>query len=129
MSSKKLTCKGPSRWVFIRVYKQEIQSVMLVFSTQLCELLSPNLLSGSTLPPPFPVSKYSIYRYRQCVTGRGVGVLSPVGDNIPQEFNTLYLARFRTYKIARPPQTKILEGRGAQTDKHQPQSPVTGKFF
>jgi hypothetical protein len=42
--------------VFIRVYRQEIQSVMLVFSTQLCELLPSPLLSGSTLPPPpFPV--------------------------------------------------------------------------
>jgi hypothetical protein len=32
--------------------------------------------------------------------------LSPVGDPILQEFNTLYLTRFRTYKISRPPQTK-----------------------
>jgi hypothetical protein len=39
--------------------------------------------------------------------GEGVGVvLSPVGDHILQEINTLYLTRFRTYKIARPPQTK-----------------------
>jgi hypothetical protein len=38
-------------------------------------------------------------------------VLSPVGDNILQEFNTLYLTRFRTFKIARPPQTKTYEGR------------------
>jgi hypothetical protein len=33
----------------------------------------------------------------------------PVGDHIlhiQQEFNTLYLTRFRTYKIARPPKTK-----------------------
>ncbi len=36
----------------------------------------------------------------------GVVVLSPVGDHILQEFNTLNLTRFRTYKIARPPQTK-----------------------
>ncbi len=35
---KKLTCKGTLRQVFIRVYRLEIQSVMLVFSTQLCEL-------------------------------------------------------------------------------------------
>jgi hypothetical protein len=48
--------------------------------------------------PPFPVSKYSIYRH--CVVG---GVLSPVGDHILQEFKTLYLTRFRTYKIAKPP--------------------------
>ncbi len=41
--------------------------------------------------------------YRQCVA---VGVLSCVVDHILQEFNTLFLTRFRTYKIAAPPQTK-----------------------
>jgi hypothetical protein len=35
---KILTCKGTLRQVFIRVYKLVIQPVMLVFSTQLCEL-------------------------------------------------------------------------------------------
>jgi hypothetical protein len=50
-------------------------------------------------------------------------MLSPVGDHILQEFiNTQYLTRFRTYKIATPPQTKSLERRGPQTDKHLPQS-------
>jgi hypothetical protein len=34
-----------------------------------------------------------------CVAGRGWGALSPVGDHILQEFNTLYLIRFRTYKL------------------------------
>ncbi len=33
---KKLTCKGTLRQVFIRVYSLEIQSVMLVLSSQLC---------------------------------------------------------------------------------------------
>jgi hypothetical protein len=43
---------------------------MLVFSTQLCELLPlSNLLSGSPPHPPL------------CVAGRGWGVLSPVGDH------------------------------------------------
>jgi hypothetical protein len=37
---KKFTCKGTLRQVIIRVYRLEILSVMLVFSTQLCELLS-----------------------------------------------------------------------------------------
>ncbi len=32
--------------------------------------------------------------------GGGGGVLSCVGDHILQEFNTLFLNRFRTYKIA-----------------------------
>ncbi len=48
---KKLTCKGTLRQVFIKVFRLEIKSVLLVFSTQLCELLPPPLLSGSTLPP------------------------------------------------------------------------------
>jgi hypothetical protein len=33
--------------------------------------------------------------------------LSCVVDHILQEFNTLFLTRFRTYKISTPPQTKI----------------------
>jgi hypothetical protein len=46
---------------------------MLVFSTQLCELLHSNLLSGSALPPlPLPcVNKYAVYTYTVC-KGRGV---------------------------------------------------------
>ncbi len=53
LSSKKLTCEGTLRQVFIRVYRLAIQWVMLVFSTQLCELLpfSPSLLFNS---PPLP---------------------------------------------------------------------------
>jgi hypothetical protein len=62
------------------------------------------------------------------VAGKGVGVLSPVGDHILQVFNTLYLTRLRIYEIARKPQTKTSEGRGPQTDK-KPQSPFEGKFF
>ncbi len=42
---KKLTCTKTLRQVFIRVYRLEIPSGMLIFSTQLCELLplSPSL--------------------------------------------------------------------------------------
>jgi hypothetical protein len=36
----------------------------------------------------------------------GVGVLSCVVDHILQESNTLFLTRFRTYKIATPTETK-----------------------
>ena len=39
-------------------------------------------------------------------------LLSLVGDHILREFNTVYLTRFRTYKIVRPPQTKTWERRG-----------------
>ncbi len=62
-SSKKLACKGTLRQAFIRVYRLEIvnfsrtvHSVMLVFSTQLCDLYSP--LLPQPLSPwfnsPFP---------------------------------------------------------------------------
>jgi hypothetical protein len=53
-SSKKLTCKGTLRQVFIRDYRLEIQSVMMVFSTQLWELLPSNhsLVHFCPLPPP-----------------------------------------------------------------------------
>jgi hypothetical protein len=35
----KKNCKGALQQLFIRVYRLEIQSIMVVFSTQLCELL------------------------------------------------------------------------------------------
>ncbi len=70
-----------------------------------------NLLSGSPPQPlpRFPKSKYIICR--QCVAGRGWGeVLSCAGDHILQEFNTLFLTRFRNYKTALPPKTENLGG-------------------
>ncbi len=42
-----------------------------------------------------------------CLWG-GVGVLNCTVDHIQQEFYTLFLTRFRTYKIASPPQTKMI---------------------
>jgi hypothetical protein len=62
-------------------------------------------LTSSPLPrvPPFP--KYSIQTVYDC--GGGVGVLKCTVDHILQEFYTLFLPRFRTYKIALPPQTKM----------------------
>ncbi len=50
----KMPCNGTSRHVFIRVYRLEIQSVMLVFSTQLCEPfpLDPSLWLNFPPPPP-----------------------------------------------------------------------------
>ncbi len=64
-----------------------------------CELLPLYLLSDLAHPsPPFP---------KLCVAvGRGGGgrVLSCVVDHILQEFNTLFLTRFRNFKIATPPQ-------------------------
>jgi hypothetical protein len=59
---KTLNCQGNLWQVFIRVYRLEIQSVMLLFSTQLLNSCPCNLLSGSTLPPPPPprVNNYTL---------------------------------------------------------------------
>jgi hypothetical protein len=53
---------------------------------------------------PFPLPPFPIYR--QCVTVGG-GMLKCIVDHILQEFYTLFLTRFRTYKIASPPLTKM----------------------
>jgi hypothetical protein len=93
-----------------------IHSLVCIFDPA-CELLPPwtkelylctlapllYLLSSSSPLPPFPM--YSICR--QFVTVRGGGLLNCAVDHILQEFYTLFLTRFRTYKIATPPQTKI----------------------
>ncbi len=75
---KNLTGKGTLRQVSIRVYRLEMQSVLLVFSIQLCELLPlySNLHSGSPLSP-FLVWFWTLYVYYtriQRVRG-GYGVL------------------------------------------------------
>jgi hypothetical protein len=93
--------------VFNRVCRLEIQSVSFV---SYCPY---NLLSGSP-PPPLPLFQKSKYNYIQtvfCWVGVGGGGLSYGGDHILQKFNTLFLIRFRTSKIATPPQTKTYEGR------------------
>jgi hypothetical protein len=38
-SSENIACKGTLQQVFIRVYRLEIQSIMLALSIQLCKLL------------------------------------------------------------------------------------------
>ncbi len=68
----------------------------------------PSILLSDLPPPPSEVNVQCTV-YRQCVAvgGGGGGVLSCVVDHILQEFNTLFLTRFRAYKIATPPQTKM----------------------
>ncbi len=92
------------RLVLKRVYRLHGDTVSRVgifdFS---CELLPLYLLSY--LPIPLPLPKVNVCRH--CVAVGGGGVLSCVVDHILQEFNTLFLTRFKTYKIATPPQTKI----------------------
>jgi hypothetical protein len=121
----------PSYWFLIPVYRLEIQSVMLVFSTQLRE--PPSTFSLVPLPNPSSPSqsKRTVYKSDSVWLGGG-GVFSCVGDHILPEFNTLFLTRFRIYKIAALPQTKNLGGEGGggnQTDKHLPQSPFPGQFL
>ncbi len=86
-----------------------------VFSTQLvnccphgqrnytCVLLPLYLLSD--LPPPPKLNVHYIQTVCVAVWGGG-GLLKCAVDHILQEFYTLFLTRFRTYKIASPPQTK-----------------------
>jgi hypothetical protein len=80
---------------FIDWKKAEIQSFTLVFSTQLCELPKVKVV------------------YTDCVWLGGGGRVFCVGDHILQEFNTLYLTRFTTYKIALTTPNKNLGGEGA----------------
>ncbi len=75
--------------MFIRVYRLEIQSVMLVFSTPFVNLRpSNNLLTGS--PPPLPC----VNKYR----GGGSGYVESNIQELP--VYTVYLTRFRTYKVS-----------------------------
>jgi hypothetical protein len=80
---------------------------MLIFSTNLVNCCPSTFSLTSPAPPPLPkVNVQYIYTYRRCVAvgGGGGGLLSCFVDHILQEFNTLFLTRFRTYKIATPPQ-------------------------
>ncbi len=75
----------------------------MVFSTTLV-YLPLYLLCDLPLLPPFQ-SKRTVYT--DSVWLWGGGVLSCVVDLILlQEFNALFLTRFRTYKIATPPQNQ-----------------------
>jgi hypothetical protein len=95
-------------WVYRRLEIQSQSCWYFRISTHLCELLPSNLLSGSPLPPPLPKVKVgTVYTDNVLLGGGGGGgVLSCVGDHILQEFNTLFLTKFRTSKIALSPQTK-----------------------
>jgi hypothetical protein len=84
--------------VFNRVYRLEIQSVMLVFSTP--------LVNCCPLPKVNIQIRYIQSTENVWLWGGGYGVLRSVVDNIQQEFNALFLTRFRTYQIATPPHNK-----------------------
>jgi hypothetical protein len=91
-------------WCLIhRVYRLEIQSVMLVFSSPFVNCWP----STFSLTSPLLTVNVQYLHYRQCVAvGGGWRVLNCVVDHILQEFNTLFLTRFKTYKIATSLQTK-----------------------
>ncbi len=82
-----------------------------------CELLPP-MDEGTILvyccPSTFSLTYSSLpkvnvqYIHTVCGCGGGGGVLSCVADHILQEFNTLFLTRFITYKSATQPQAKII---------------------
>ncbi len=60
-------------------------------------------------PPPSPLLKLNVQYilYTDSVWLGGWGLLNCTVYHILQEFYTLFLTRFRTYKIASPPQTKM----------------------
>jgi hypothetical protein len=97
--------------VFNKVYRMEVRSVMLVlFSTTLVNCCPSTFSLNFPTPPPLP--KVNV-KYIQTVCGCGGGALGVGGvelccvvDHILQEFNTLFLARFRTSKFATPPPRK-----------------------
>jgi hypothetical protein len=78
---------------------------MLVFSTPLVNCC-PSTFS-LTSPTSHPLPKVNVqYIQTMCGWGVGGGVLSCVVDHILQEINSLFLTRFRTYKIASQSQTR-----------------------
>ncbi len=89
--------------VFNRVYRLEIQSVMLVFSTPLVNCCPSTFSLTSPTPPQSKCSEYT-----DCVWlwGRGGGLEMCCRPNFLQEFNTLFLTRFRTYKLLHHPKHK-----------------------
>ncbi len=99
-----------------------IHSLVCIFDPA-CELLPPwtkelylwtvapllFLLSDLLPPPPLPNVQY-MQTVCYCGGGGGGGaggMLNCAVDHILHEFYTLFLTRFRTYKIATPPQTKM----------------------
>ncbi len=76
------------------------------FSAHLVNYCPSTFSMTSPISPPFPKSTYcTVYTDSEWLWGEG-GVMSCVVDHI--RLNILFLTRFRTYKIATPPQTQTL---------------------
>ncbi len=78
---------------------------MLVLSTQLCELVPPNLLFGSRPHPTLP-SQSQRTVYTDSVWLEGAGGVELCWRPCSAGVELSFLTRFRTYKIAELPQTK-----------------------
>jgi hypothetical protein len=98
--------------VITRVYRLEIQSVMLVFFDPALCMCPSNLLSVS--PLPIPLSKVKL-QYIEAVCGwEGVGwVLSCVGDHILQEFIHFVSDQIQNLQNCFTTPNKNLGGEGA----------------
>ncbi len=127
-SSKFMTCKGTFRPVFLSEFIDwSYNQSCRYFRPSFVNCCPSTLLSGSTLPPSLGQS--TVYTDSVWLGGGVGGVELCWRPCSASECNTLFLTRFRTYKIARPPKAKTWEERGPQTDKHMPQSPFTFQFF
>ncbi len=73
----------PSLLVFNRVYRLEIQTVLLVFSTGFVKHCPSNLLSGQLYPPSLPcVNTYTVQCTHVCVRGGGGSMGSQEGSGL-----------------------------------------------
>jgi hypothetical protein len=82
----------------------DARSVFSLFSMKYMGSCPLNRKKTFSLTSPLPKLNV-LFIQTVCVTGGGGGMLNCAVDHILQEFYTLFLARFRTYKIATPPQT------------------------
>ncbi len=116
--SKKFTCKGTLRQVFIWVYRLEIQSVMLYFWPSIVNCC-PCHLSLSQLYPfcLFPVWKSILYTF-QCVRGRGVYVVLDLRQMNTCCKITLQVNLFRWRHFALPNYVSYLSTIGPFTSDH-----------
>ncbi len=108
-----------------RVYRLEIESVLLVFSTQLCEPLTFCVVHLLSLPPSH--SQRTLYTDSVWLGGVWGGGCWVVLETI--FCRSLTLCIWPDSEPTLSPQTKTWEGRGPQTDKHLPQSLFPGKLF
>ncbi len=85
--------------MFIRVYRLEVPSVMLVFSTQLC--VAPLTISLVHLPPPSLCEYVQLYMYIYCTVCKGGGgSIVQTDKHLPQKsFFTGQFFRWRMSKL------------------------------